>query len=64
MQIINNLNGKVDVNTIQYGKSIIAFYIGGITGSLMILSISGILGNFMNKFIFTISSGTLATYWF
>lgn len=39
------LNGRVDINTVQFGNSCALFYIGGIAGSLFVLYISKLLSS-------------------
>jgi hypothetical protein len=56
---INDYNGRVDMCTGSYGKNIVFYYLCGISGTLFIFSLSWLLNSYTNKFVRTISLGTV-----
>lgn len=57
--LLNLYNGRVDMNSGNYGRNIIAFYCCGAFGSGFIILLSLLLNKYKNFFVYYISSITL-----
>lgn len=56
--LVSHINGRVDMNTLNYGSSLFWFYICGIIGSLCVISLSKVV-NRIPSFVKITSSGTI-----
>lgn len=57
--IIGHLNGPPWVYKNQYGNDFGLFFIGGISGTILIFSISNLLDKITSKYLINLSNGTL-----
>jgi len=56
------INGYVDMNYVNFGKSPILFYIGGATGTVMVLTLSMMIDRFRHSVINFVSANTLTIF--
>ena len=57
--LVNHYNGRVDMATFNYGRNMLLYYAGGFAGTFFIFAVAQLLNRYSNRFVRTISEGTI-----
>ena len=57
--IANYYNGRVDMATFNYGRNMLLYYVGGFAGTFSVFAVAQLLNRYSNRFVRTISEGTI-----